>query len=44
MTLTPKQIKWIRTKIDLAEKSGFSTKTQEEILAESKVRYKNHNK
>jgi hypothetical protein len=42
--LTPVQIKWLRAKIDLAEKSGFSTKTQEEILAESKARYKKHNK
>jgi hypothetical protein len=37
--LTPVQIKWVRAKIDLAEKSGFSTKTMEEILAESKAKY-----
>jgi hypothetical protein len=42
--LTPAQIKWLRAKIDLAEKSGFSTKTEEEFLSEFKAKYFKENK
>lgn len=31
-----RQIDWIRSKIEIAEKSGFTTQTKEQILAESK--------
>jgi len=31
-----RQIDWIRSKIELAEKSGFTNQTKEQILAESK--------
>lgn len=31
------QIDWIRSKIERAEKSGFTTDTKEEILAQSKA-------
>ena len=36
--LTKEQIKKIQEKIDKAEKSGFSTKTKEELLNEIKKR------
>jgi hypothetical protein len=36
--LTKEQIKKIQEKIDKAEKSGFSTKTREELLNEIKKR------
>lgn len=36
--LTKEQIKKIQEKIDRAEKSGFSTKTKEELLNEIKKR------
>ncbi|WKV11836.1 type II toxin-antitoxin system ParD family antitoxin [Marivirga harenae] len=31
-----KQIDWIRTKLEKAEKSGFTNSTKEQILAQSK--------
>ncbi len=31
-----RQIDWISSKIEIAEKSGFTNQTQEQILAESK--------
>lgn len=31
------QVDWIRTKLEKAEKSGFSAATKEEILAQSKA-------
>ncbi|SHN59102.1 hypothetical protein SAMN05444395_102219 [Flavobacterium fryxellicola] len=36
LKLTEEQIKKIQAKIDKAEKSGFSTKTKEELLADIK--------
>lgn len=32
------QVDWLRAKLDSAEKSGFTSKTKQEILAESKKR------
>ncbi|WP_348825221.1 hypothetical protein [Flavobacterium aestuarii] len=37
--LTKEQIAKIQAKIDKAEKSGFSTKTKEELLADIKKKY-----
>ena len=31
------QVDWIRTKLERAEKSGFTNDTKEEILAQSKA-------
>ena len=33
-------VKFVRMKLDRAEKSGFSTKTKEELLADIKKKYK----
>lgn len=35
------EINWIRTKLERAEKSGFTTNTKEEILNQSKSQLKN---
>ncbi len=37
--LTKEQIEKIQAKINKAEKSGFSTKTKEELLADVKKKY-----
>ncbi len=37
--LTKEQIEKIQAKIDKAEKSGFSTKTKEELLREIKKKF-----